>query len=85
MTETPNIDEAELARKRGAEIRDAYYALTGFGENVLSPIRTALQEIRLKSLIAIHSEDERQRWLGVHWLSVLANVGDLAKGVEASR
>ena len=84
MTETPNIDEAELARKRGAEIRDAYYALTGFGENVLSPIRTALQEIRLKSLIAIHSEDDIRRWLGEHWLAVLANVGKVANE-EASR
>ena len=84
MTETPTIDEAELARKRGIEIRDAYYALTGFGENVLSPIRIALQNIRTKSLIAIQSEDERQRWLGEHWLAVLANVGKVANE-EASR
>lgn len=85
MTETSNIDEAELARKRGTEIRDAYFALAEFGENVRAPIRTALQNIQLKASISVQSEDERQRWLGAHWLAVLANVGDLAKGVEASR
>ena len=85
MTETTMIDEAELARKRGTEIRDAYFALAEFGENVRAPIRTALQNIRTKSLVAINSEDERHRGLGEYWLAVLANVGDLAKGVEASR
>jgi len=84
MTETPTIDEAEFARKRGTEIRDAYYTLAQLGENVRAPIRIALQNIRTKSLIAIHSDDENQRWLGEHWLSVLANVGNVVNE-EASR
>jgi hypothetical protein len=85
MTENPTIDEAELARKLGTEIRDAYRVLVVIGEDVQSLIRARLREIRLKSVVAVQSEDEHLRGRGDFWISVLANVGDLAKGVEASR